>query len=121
MAIVVSQFLCSLFNTDLPSSTYVVGQRIRSRAAMYMYMFGLFETLHLSKSKKEAFDDAVEDYIAHGLRTLSTVDDASFVKLFKTVEPRYSVPTRNTVVSRLRKRYEAMTLQLSALLLNFAQ
>ena len=71
----------------------------------------------LSKSKKEALDNAVEDYISYGLCPLSTVDDESFVKLIKTVEPRYSVPTRNTVVSRLRKRYEAMTLQLSALLL----
>ena len=38
----------------------------------------------LPKHNKEQIDKAIEDYIVHGLRPLSTVDNLSFVELMKT-------------------------------------
>ena len=38
----------------------------------------------------------MQDYIAHGSRPLSTVDDESIVKLIKTDEPYYILCTLKT-------------------------
>ena len=77
--------------------------------------FGI--TQPLSKSKKQEPDKGIEDFVAVGLRPLSEVDETSFVNLMRIAEPRYTVPSRPTVVNRLKKRYDSMTSQVIALLL----
>ena len=63
----------------------------------------------LSAAKKEEIDNAIEDLIIKSLRPLSLVEDAAFIHLMKVCEPRYKVPARATLVSRLKKRYDVMT------------
>ena len=74
-------------------------------------------TQPMTKVKKELMDDRLERFIAWGLRPLSIVDDESFIDLMSAAEPRYKMPTRSTVTSRLKKRYDSMRLQVTQLLL----
>ena len=57
-------------------------------------------------------DRAIEDHVVQGLHALSVVDEPSFENILKVAEPRYVVPSRGTVVNRLKQRYESMTRQL---------
>ena len=65
----------------------------------------------MTQAKRQEIDNAVEDLIIKGLRPLSLVEDESFINLIKVCEPRYKVPSRATIVNRLRKRYNDLSAQ----------
>ena len=65
----------------------------------------------LTQTKRQEIDTAIENLIVKGLRPLSLVEDESFIDLIKVCEPRYKVPSRGTIVNRLKKRYNELSEQ----------
>ena len=60
----------------------------------------------LSSSQSEKITQAIADMIIKDYIPLSIVESESFVNLMQIVAPDYKVPSRNTVKSRLIKRYD---------------
>lgn len=75
------------------------------------------ELVHpLSAKTKEDITKGIVHYIAQDMRPVNTVEGEGFKNMFKIVEPRYTVPARDTVMRALRSRFDGLKVNVNQLL-----
>ena len=60
----------------------------------------------LTKAREEQITWAIGEYIVDGLLPISTVETSHFKKFMAVMEPRYTVPTRRTLKSKVMDKME---------------
>ena len=75
------------------------------------------ELVHpLSAKTKEDITKGIVHYIAQDMRPVNTVEGEGIKNMFKIVEPRYTVPARDTVMRALRSRFDGLKVNVNQLL-----
>ena len=69
-------------------------------------------TSSLAAPRQEAITEKLVKFVCKGMRPISVVEDVAFKEFCREMEPRYHVPSRGTVTSRIADLYKRTVDQL---------